>query len=81
MNRIGNNNGFYKGKILQMSRSVAIPFESDTLSGKNSGDRIVAKFENCFGIGENLIVDLVNREQLHWDGIDTFRPFENFISP
>jgi hypothetical protein len=62
-----------------MSDVEVIPAESDAISRKNSGDRRVARFDNCLSIGEDPIVDLVNGER-HVHGAVTFGSFDNFIS-
>jgi hypothetical protein len=48
-----------------MSDVEVIPAEGDAISRKNSEDNIIAKLENCFGMGEDPIVDLINREERH----------------
>jgi hypothetical protein len=62
LNRIRNENRLCKSKNLQISDVEVIPVESDAISRKRSGDRIVARLDNRLSIREDPIIDLINRD-------------------
>jgi hypothetical protein len=62
-----------------MSDAEVTPAERDPISRKRIGDRIASRLDNCFRIGEDPIIDLINGEQRHLYTAVTFDGFDNFI--
>jgi hypothetical protein len=67
MDRIGNNKGRVQSISSQMSDRNAISAKRDGISRKTGRERIGARFENCLGIGEDPIDDVLNGELVHSD--------------
>jgi hypothetical protein len=68
MDGIWNHNRRVKWRNGEMVNLDAIPTERDTISRNNSCDRIIARFDDRFGIREDPIGDCVEREFAHAKG-------------
>jgi hypothetical protein len=66
MDRIGNKNRFDKTGSVKVNNLLAIPQKGNGIACECSRDRIIiARFDDCLSIGDDAIVQWVERELAH----------------